>query len=320
MRETEADGREADAVHCRRALPDGNRAAASRARQKLTGGGRAMLRAAALATYARHGRHGFYGARYERRAERFLEGVPLDQGASDDGRRLTALTAGPDGREVSLTLHRSLRATREAVTRYRRTGEMDGFDGAVRLGVCQELTEALHQLVRGTEGVRIWVSWSQAEGPPEGTAARPAPVSFGPDDLPVLRQAGRRFVEREPAQRVRFTGAVVRLRRADPSGAGSVRLRVLAGVDVAQVRARLGERDYRTAVYAHLTGLPLSVAGTLESRGGFRRVADPRSVAPVPVGGASRARLLASLHSGCGAFEDELADGGGGGAGRAPPS
>src|SRR5690606_22467015 len=65
MRETEADGREADAVHGRRALPDGNRAAASRARQKLIGGGRAMLRAAALATYARHGRHGFYGARYE---------------------------------------------------------------------------------------------------------------------------------------------------------------------------------------------------------------------------------------------------------------
>ncbi|EDY66004.1 conserved hypothetical protein [Streptomyces pristinaespiralis ATCC 25486] len=121
------------------------------------------------------------------------------------------------------------------------------------------------------------------------------PVEFSPGDLPVLREAGARYLQDEPSVPVRITGTVVRMRRSGPRGAGTVRLRVLAGADVPHVRVALDEDAYRTAGQAHLVGLPIRVAGRLESRGGFRRLTDASGVAPVPVDEAERDRLMKSL-------------------------
>jgi hypothetical protein len=84
------------------------------------------------------------------------------------------------------------------------------------------------------------------------------------------------------------------MRRPAPTGGGSVRLRVLSGADVRQVRVRLDEAAYRTAVQAHLAGLPIRVDGRLESGGGFRRLTDPHGVTPVEVDASERDRLLKS--------------------------
>ncbi|MFG3256462.1 hypothetical protein [Streptomyces sp. NPDC048172] len=298
MRGGAADG---DEIHWRRELPQSNRAAAWRARQKLGGAARAMLRAGALAA---RDRAGYYGLRFERHADAYAERAAWDEGTADEegGRRLTArLPAGDEAaRRPVVTLARALRATADAVRHHRATGGMEAFDAAVRRGVCQELTDAVHQMVRGTEGVRIWVAWSCAAGTPEGCPERP--VVFTPGDLAALEQAGRWYVREEPSVPVRVTGTVVRLRRPGPGGPGSVRLRVLAGCEVAQIRARLDEEAYRTAVHAHLAGLPLRLSGVLESRGGFRRVSGTHSVAPVPVPATERERLLKGLRDGLDGF------------------
>ncbi|MFC9632878.1 hypothetical protein ACFTY8_27345 [Streptomyces mirabilis] len=258
--------------------------------ERLRSAARSMLLAAALATRARAG---YYGARHRRPAAASLENVLV--GADPGGRRLTAFVPVDTGRPLSVRLHQALYAAREAIDYQRATGGMDAFDAAVEAGVSHELTEAVVALVRGTEGARIAVEWAPAAGVPEGCAAPDEAVEFSPGDLPVLREAGARYLRAEPSVPVRLTGAVVRMRRSQPRGEGTVRLRVIAGAEVQHVRMTLEEEAYRIAGHAHLVGLPVRVLGRLESRGGFRRLTDASGIVPVQVDEAERDRLMKSL-------------------------
>ncbi|MFJ1609040.1 hypothetical protein ACIOHS_37700 [Streptomyces sp. NPDC088253] len=258
--------------------------------ERLRSAARSMLLAAALATRARAG---YYGARHRRPAAASLENILV--GADPGGRRLTAFVPVDTGRPLSVRLHQALYAAREAIDYQRATGGMDAFDAAVEAGVSHELTEAVVALVRGTEGARIAVEWAPAAGVPEGCAAPDEAVEFSPGDLPVLREAGARYLRAEPSVPVRLTGTVVRMRRSQPRGEGTVRLRVIAGAEVQHVRMTLDEEAYRIAGHAHLVGLPVRVLGRLESRGGFRRLTDASGVVPVQVDEAERDRLMKSL-------------------------
>ncbi|MFG2225640.1 hypothetical protein [Streptomyces sp. NPDC048644] len=288
-----------DEVRWAREIPDdGSGAARWVAQEQLRGAARAMLVAGALGTFARAG---YYGSRYKRQAERFLGEVLV--GPASAGRRLTAFVPVTAGRGAVAGLQRALHATRDATDYQRATGRMEAFDAAIGLGVCHELAQALIALIRDAEGLRIAVDWSPGAGPPAGCPARPEPVEFSPGDLPALQRAAQRYVRDEPSLPVRVTGAVVRLRRERPGG-GAVRLRVLTGADVVQVRVALGEEDYRIAGHAHLVGLPIRVSGRLESRGGFRRITGACDVTPVQVDQAERDRLLKSLQGNFGSFEE----------------
>ncbi|WP_151482576.1 hypothetical protein [Streptomyces albicerus] len=267
--------------------------------EQLRTAARQMLLAGALASRARAG---YYGARHRRPAAASLENVLV--GAAPGGRQLTAFVPVATGRPLAVRLHQALYAAREAIDYKRATGGMDAFDGAVEAGVSHELTEALAALVRGTEGARIAVEWAPAAGVPEGCATPAEPVEFSPGDLPVLREAGARYLREEPSVPVRITGAVVRMRRSGPRGDGTVRLRVIAGAEVPHVRMTLDEEAYRIAGHAHLVGLPVRVHGRLESRGGFRRLTGASGVAPVQVDEAERDRLMKSLQENLDFFEE----------------
>jgi hypothetical protein len=267
--------------------------------EQLRAAARQMLLAGALATRARAG---YYGARYRRTAAASLENVLV--GSAAGGRRLTAFVPVGTGRPLAVRLHQALYAAREAIDYQRATGGMDAFDGAVEAGVSRELTEALIALVRGTEGARVAVEWAPAAGVPQDCAAGGEPVEFSPGDLPVLREAGARYLREEPSVPVRITGAVVRMRRSGPRGEGAVRLRVLAGAEIPHVRLTLDEESYRIAGHAHLVGLPVRVHGRLESRGGFRKLTGVSAVVPVQVDEAERDRLMKSLQEDLDFFEE----------------
>ncbi|WP_112465686.1 hypothetical protein [Streptomyces triticisoli] len=267
--------------------------------ERLRGAARQMLLAAALATRERAGYH---GARHRRSAAACLEHVLV--GSATDGRRLTAFVPVDPGRPLAVRLHQALYAIREAVDHRRATGRLDAFDGAVRAGASRELTEAVVALVRGTEGARVAVGWAPAAGVPEHCATAAEVVEFFPGDLPVLREAGARYLRAEPSVPVRITGTVVRMRRSQPRGEGTVRLRVLAGAEVPYVRVTLEEEDYRIAGHAHLVGLPVRVLGRLESRGGFRRLTGAFGVVPVQVEDEERDRLMKSLQEDLDFFEE----------------
>ncbi|MFF8291846.1 hypothetical protein ACF068_21825 [Streptomyces sp. NPDC016309] len=272
--------------------------------EQLRSAARQVLLAGALAV---RGRAGYHGARHRRQARASLDGVLV--GNAQGGRGLTAFVPVDPGRVVTARLYHALYAAREAVDYQRATGRPEAFDSAVEAGVSRELTEALVSLVRGAEGARIALEWAPAAGVPEGCAARPEPVEFSPGDLPALREAGARYLQEEPSVPVRITGTVVRMRRSGPRGAGTVRLRVLAGAEVPYVRVALDEESYRTAGHAHLVGLPVRVAGRLESRGGFRRLTDASGVVPVQVDEAERDRLMKSLHENLGIFGEACGPG-----------
>ncbi|MFD0024092.1 hypothetical protein [Streptomyces sp. NPDC058382] len=267
--------------------------------EQLHGAARQILLAGALAV---RGRAGYHGARHRRRALAALDGILV--GPAPGGRDLTAFIPVEAGRPVAVRLHHALHATREAIDYQRATGGMEAFDSAVGAGVSRELTEAVVALVRGSEGAGIALEWAPAAGTPEGCPARPEPVEFSPGDLPALRRAGIRYLRDEPAVAVSVTGAVVRLRRSGPRGAGIVRLRVLAGAEVPHVRLELDEEAYRIAGHAHLVGLPVRVEGRLESRGGFRRLTRTSQVVPVQVDDAERDRLMKSLQENVDYFEE----------------
>ncbi|AVV43676.1 hypothetical protein PYK79_12715 [Streptomyces sp. ID05-04B] len=289
-----------DEIRWWRDAPDGPAGAASWAvEEQLRGAARQMLLAGALATRARAG---YYGARHRRAALATLDGVLV--GSAAGGRRLTAFAPVAGARPLAVRLHQALYAVREAIDYQRAAGAMDAFDGAVEAGASRELTEALITLVRGTQGARIAVEWAPAAGVPEDCAPGGEPVEFSPGDLPVLREAGARYLREEPSVPVRITGTVVRMRRSGPRGEGSVRLRVLAGAEIPHVRLTLDEEDYRIAGQAHLVGLPVRVRGRLESRGGFRRVTGACGVVPVQVDEEERDRLLKSLQENVDFFEE----------------
>lgn len=274
------------------------------AQEQLRSAARQMLLAGALAARERAG---YYGARHRRQAQALLDGVLV--GPAPGGRSLTAFVPVRSGRAVAVRLCHALQATREAIDYQRAAGGgTEAFDAAVRAGVSRELTEAVVALVKGSEGARVALEWSPAAGVPQG-CARMEPVEFSPGDLPVLRAAGARYLQDEPSVPVRITGTVVRMRRSRPRGAGTVRLRVLAGADVPQVRVALDEDAYLTAGHAHLAGHPIRVAGRLESRGGFRRLTDASGVVPVPVDDAERDRLMKSLGENPGFFDERDGEG-----------
>ncbi|MEU8927158.1 hypothetical protein AB0D10_40630 [Kitasatospora sp. NPDC048545] len=254
---------------------------------------RGMLAAGAKAARTRAAH---FGARLDGPAGDFLDRVlVVEQGAA-----LTAHTPAPEGRAAVTTLVRALEALRDAVDYRRVSGGPEAFENAVRAGVSRELVRSVEELVRGATAARLTVAWSPAVGTPGGFGDRRIVLDFSPGDLPALTEAAELLERIEPAVVVTVVGVVTRLKRADPAGQGAVRLRVLAGAEVRELKLRLSDPDYRLAAEAHLAGLPVRVSGRLESRGGFRRLTRPEGFELRDWEDEDRERLLKGLAEGPG--------------------
>jgi len=282
-----------DEIHWRRDTPGVGGAVPWAAEQDLRAAATAMLVAAAKAGRCRAA---YFGARLDSYAADFLERVLVVAPGTGAG-MLTAYTPAPDDRPAAKTLVRALEAMRDAVDYQRATGRPDAFDDGVLLGVSRELVASVVRLVRGSEGVRITLSWSPVVGAPQGFADRRLLLEFSPGDLPALEGAVQRLERSEPALEVEVTGAVVRLKRQLPGGNGTVRLRVLSGAEVDEVRVRLDEDAYRAAAEAHLAGVPVRLRGRLERKGGFRKLTEATGLVPVELDEAERERMLKALRA-----------------------
>ncbi|MEV6978186.1 hypothetical protein [Kitasatospora sp. NPDC093806] len=256
--------------------------------ERLQRAARTMLAAGAKAGRTRAA---YFGARLDSWAGDFLDRVLVVGG----GPGLTAYTPAPEGRAAVTTLVRALEALRDAVDYRRVSGGAEAFENAVQSGVSRELVESVQELVRGATAGRFTVAWSAAAGTPGGFGDRRIALEFSPGDLPALAEAAELLERIEPAVAVTVVGLVVRLKRADPAGPGTARLRVLGGAEVDEVKVRLADPAYRLAVEAHLAGTPVRVSGRLERRGGFRRLTRPTGLEPCGLEEAERERLLKTL-------------------------
>ncbi|GAB7186104.1 hypothetical protein ATKI12_5935 [Kitasatospora sp. Ki12] len=259
--------------------------------ERLRQAARGMLAAGAKAARTRAA---YFGARLDGPAGDFLDRVlVVEQGAA-----LTAYTPAPEGRAAVTTLVRALEALRDAVDYRRVSGGPEAFENAVQAGVSRELVQSVEELVRGTTAARLTVAWSPAAGTPGGFGDRRVVLDFSPGDLPALTEAAELLERIEPAVAVTVVGVVTRLKRADPAGPGSVRLRVLGGAEVRELKLRLPDPDYRLAAEAHLAGLPVRVSGRLERHGGFRRLTRPHGLELCGWEEGDRERLLKALGEG----------------------
>ncbi|MFE6051729.1 hypothetical protein ACFQ6N_13310 [Kitasatospora sp. NPDC056446] len=259
--------------------------------ERLRQAARGMLAAGAKAARTRAG---YFGARLDGLAGDFLDRVlVVEQGAA-----LTAYTPAPEGRAAVTTLVRALEALRDAVDYRRVSGGPEAFENAVQAGVSRELVQSVEDLVRDATAARLTVAWSPGAGPPGGFGDRRVVLDFSPGDLPALAEAADLLERIEPAVAVTVVGVVTRLKRADPAGPGSVRLRVLGGADVRELKIRLPDPDYRLAAEAHLAGLPVRVSGRLERQGGFRRLTRPHGLELSGWEEGDRERLLKGLGEG----------------------
>ncbi|MFF2748257.1 hypothetical protein ACFVVA_22305 [Kitasatospora sp. NPDC058048] len=256
--------------------------------ERLRRAARGMLAAGAKAARTRAG---YFGARLDALAEDFLDRVLL----VEQGAELTAHTPAPEGRAAVTTLVRALEALRDAVDYRRVSGGPEAFGNAVRAGVSRELVRSVEELVRDATAARLSVAWSPAAGTPGGFGDRRIDLDFSPGDLPALAEAAELLERIEPAVDVTVVGVVTRLKRADPAGPGSVRLRVLTGAEVRELKLRLPDPDYRLAAEAHLAGLPVRVSGRLERHGGFRRLTRPHGLELRGWEEGDRERLLKAL-------------------------
>ncbi|MBD0688648.1 hypothetical protein [Streptomyces sp. CBMA123] len=264
--------------------------------ERLQRAARAMLAAGAKAGRTTAA---YFGARLDGLAGDFLERVMLvEQGAVEQGAALTAYAPAPEGRTAVTTLVRALEALRDAVDYRRVSGGPEALENAVRSGVSRELVQSVEDLVRGATAARLTVAWSPAAGTPGGFGDRRIELDFSPGDLPALAEAAELLERLEPAVDVTVVGVVVRLKRPDPAGPGSVRLRVLGGADVRELKVRLADPDYRLAAEAHLAGVPVRVSGRLERRDGFRRLTRAHGLELCGWAEGDRERLLKGLQDG----------------------
>ncbi|MFJ3787467.1 hypothetical protein [Kitasatospora sp. NPDC090091] len=286
-----------DELQWRRELPGPAGTAPWEDAERLRRSARGMLAAGAKAGRTRAA---YFGARLDAWAGDFLERVlVVERGpAAQSGAGLTAHTPAPEGRAAVTTLVRALEALRDAVDYRRVSGGPEAFENAVQAGVSRELVESVAELVRGATAAQLSVAWSAAVGTPGGFGDRRIVLEFSPGDLPALAEAAALLERIEPAVAVTVVGVVVRLKRADPAGPGTVRLRVLGGAEVSEVKVRLADPAYRLAAEAHLAGTPVRVSGRLERRGGFRRLTHPRGLEPCGVEDGEHERLLKSLGEG----------------------
>ncbi|MCX5209240.1 hypothetical protein OG689_08050 [Kitasatospora sp. NBC_00240] len=282
-----------DEIQWRREQPGVPGAVTWEGEERLHEAARAMLSAAAKAARTRAA---YFGARLDGWAGDFVQRALVVGPAAAGG--LTAYTPAPEGRAAVTTLVRALEAMRDAVDYRRVSGGLEAFENAVQSGVSRELVEAVQQLVRGATAAQVSVAWSAAVGTPGGFGDRRIALEFSPGDLPALEEAAELLERIEPAVTVTVVGVVVRLKRGGPTGPGSVRLRVLSGAEVAEVKVRLDDRAYRLAAEAHLAGVPVRVGGRLERRGGFRKLGRPHGLELVRLEDAERERLLKTLGEG----------------------
>ncbi|RKT18883.1 hypothetical protein BX285_3323 [Streptomyces sp. 1114.5] len=256
--------------------------------ERLRQAARGMLAAGAKAARTRAA---YFGARLDALAGDFLDRVlVVEQGAA-----LTAYTPAPEGRAAVTTLVRALESLRDAVDYRRVSGGPEAFENAVQAGVSRELVQSVEELVRDATAARLSVAWSPAAGIPGGFGDRRIVLDFSPGDLPALTEAAELLERIEPAVAVTVIGVVTRLKRNDPAGPGSVRLRVLGGAEVRDLKLRLPDPDYRLAAEAHLAGLPVRVSGRLERHGGFRRLTRAHGLELCGWEEGDRERLLKSL-------------------------
>ena len=185
---------------------------------------------------------------------------------------------GPDNepieRRMTMRVAEAVAATRDAAEQAN-GGGTNAFSGAVTLGASANLCDALVLLIEPFVDLDVSVSWALTR-PQERQLIR-----FSHSDVPVLREASRRFKLSEPRLDERLFGFVQKLKRDADEPEGIVTLRARIDGSVKSISALLPQADYRIAIRAHDERAMVIADGDLERVGQRWRLLNPRIVGTV---------------------------------------
>ncbi|MQY14240.1 hypothetical protein SRB5_44020 [Streptomyces sp. RB5] len=270
----------------------------------------AARRSMIVAAKSRKSRLPYYGNANSYIARSFLDSVLMGQ--TDVGSYVVTAYVPPDevftekmipagstvpllgshsGREITKGLMEVLQTTREAVDHFTSTGSSHGFIENVRGGLCYEITQAVRDLVRNSDGAEVSVEMHLAADLFAPPSVDRHTLAFTPADYPILEKAGNMLAATARPQNVTVIGTVTLLNRPTAGSPGVVRLDVMSGTPAKKMRVRLKVEDYDLAVDAHRDNLALKVSGRQEIEGRYYWLYEPTEVELIPLEGVDFARI-----------------------------
>ncbi|WP_404949786.1 hypothetical protein HFP69_20645 [Streptomyces sp. ARC12] len=187
------------------------------------------------------------------------------------------------GREITLGLVSALEAARESVDHFLASGSTYGFIENVSRGFCYELTQAVRNLIRDSDGAEVEIELNSGDDIFAEASPQRHKLEFSPSDYSVLERAGTLLAAAVRPEPVTVLGMVTLLERPKPGNPGVVRLNVLGGTSARKMRVRLKVDDYDLAVDAHRNNFAVRISGRQELEGHYYWLYDPEIIELVNV-------------------------------------
>ncbi|GHJ30816.1 hypothetical protein TPA0910_52490 [Streptomyces hygroscopicus subsp. sporocinereus] len=188
--------------------------------------------------------------------------------------------AGALSRDVSESVMKALAATVEAISHFRSSGSLSGFDAGVREGISYEMTTAVLGIAEDADGSDITIEWDTSV--PGGFDEPVSRYEFSGGDAPVLEKAAHRLAAAEHSEFVSVTGRVHLLARKEADSPGVFGVENLTTGQPRKVRVRLADDDeYHEAIHAYEENLAVHVSGRLEREGNLHWLYDAHLVRTV---------------------------------------
>ncbi|MDX2038128.1 MAG: hypothetical protein SFX72_15880 [Isosphaeraceae bacterium] len=190
------------------------------------------------------------------------------------------LPGEPFARRSTVGLMNALGYIRAAIDE----GEYSRILDGVGFGVSANLCEAIASMRPESDqsDLRISMTWSSSR--PRVPKAVKNVVDFSTASIEIIRESGRRLLDRFSATRERIEGRVINL-KADSSHVvgfkGKVTLRVRLNGETTRVQFDLEPDDYRRACDAHRDGRAVAVTGLLQQEAKQFRLLQPQDFSTV---------------------------------------
>jgi hypothetical protein len=187
--------------------------------------------------------------------------------------------ADPFERRAVLHLAHALTALRAATDQALTVPQADVFQKVVSAGVSANLCSAVVGMNgpadRPDDELRIAFTFARSRPVDPST---PREVVFPREHIPIIEEAARLYKASAPPEETELRGAVVQLKRDQPTGAVSGPITVMAFIDgkPRRVQITLDERSHRLAVQAYEHGAEIACTGDLVKQGGTWVLQNPK--------------------------------------------
>lgn len=182
----------------------------------------------------------------------------------------------PFERQVTETLARALKATKDAIGLAAATHSSQPFEDAVKSGVSANLLDSIVALTEHTGAVEtdVELGWSPTRQPAPDL---PTKVRFLHSESGTLKEASKILREREPDDNFKLEGMVVGLEAEDKSSPHIITVRGKVGNHLRKVRVQLSKDSYDLAVDAHKKYFLVLCEGQLVREGRQYALNSPRN-------------------------------------------